>query len=84
MVVVADNSIMIRVEPVEASDGIFPFLHCEVLEWNKQTRQKCIDFLESIQSAYVLADNPKLIKFCKLLGGTPYKQISRGTLIRFN
>lgn len=74
---------MIRVEPVSAPDGVFPFLHCEVLEWNKATRQKCIEFLDSINGAYVLANNPKLIKFCKLLGGKVHKEISRGTLIRF-
>jgi len=84
VVVVSDHDILIRVEPVQAKDGVFTFLHCEVLEWNKTTRQKCIDFLQSINRAYVLADNPKLLKFCKLLGGKPYKTISRGTLVRFN
>ena len=84
MVVVAENDILIRVEPVQAADGVFPFLHCEILEWNKTTRQKCIDFLESINKAYVVADNDKLIKFCTGLGGKVLKQISKGTLIRFN
>lgn len=84
MVVVSDNDILIRVEPVKTNTTVVPFLHCEVLEWNKSTRKKCVDFLNSIATAYVLVTNSKLLKFCKLLGAKELTTTERGTFVRFN
>lgn len=75
---------MIRIEPVRASDGVFPFAHAEVLEWNKNIKEQFVFCIQKLGCFYVLADNAKLVKFCKTIGGVPLKIISRGMIVRFN
>ena len=75
---------MVRIEPVRAPDGVFPFAHAEVLEWNKTIKEKFVQFISTLGKFYVLADNPKLLKFCQTIGGQPLKTIQRGTIVRFN
>lgn len=83
-IVQADQYHMIRVEPIFVGGQWVNFLHGECLEWNKQIRQRFVDFFATCGTAFTLANNPKLLKFCTLLGGKIVVKTKIGAIVRFN
>jgi len=83
-VVQSDQYHMIRVEPVCIKGKWVNFLHGECLEWNKDIRQRFVDFFASCGTAFTFCDNPKLLKFCALLGGKVVANTKAGKIVRFN
>ena len=80
----SDNFILLRVEPVQLSGGVVPFIHCEVLEYSRKVKQTVANVVSTLGCIYALADTPKLSKFASLVGGTVIKQTPVGNVLRFN
>jgi len=83
-IVQADHLHMIRVEPIYIKGTRFNFIHGECLEWSKEIKKKWVDFFNNSGTAYALADNPKLLKFCLILNAKVVRETEVGTIMRFN
>lgn len=56
------------------------FLHCDMqVPWNKESKAKVLEMMRSINSThpevYTYVTNPKLRKFCSLIGFKFYKHL---------
>ena len=73
---------------IEFDDNGNIFLHCQIMDWSKNLKNRLLRILNQLGTCYSLVEEPQIVKFNQLLGGKVVNEFDyqghRIKLLRYN